>query len=106
MKNYLNVPQTRVLLYFLHLFDESAVDLLDSLKTPAFKVASFELTDLPLMRYIASKKKPILISTGMGSLEEIEEAVSTIKECNNQDIYYFTVLVVILLLLMNPIFQI
>ena len=59
------------------------------MKTPAFKVASFELTDLPLMRYIASKKKPILISTGMGSLEEIEEAVSTIKECNNQDILLF-----------------
>ena len=70
-------------------FDETAVDLLDSLETPAFKVASFELIDLPLLRYIASKKKPILISTGMGSLEEIEEAVSTIKECNNQDILLF-----------------
>ena len=48
-------------------FDENAIDFLDSLNTPAYKIASFELTDLELIKYAASKKKPLLISTGMGS---------------------------------------
>lgn len=66
-------------------FDETAVDLLEELNTPAYKVASFELTDLPLIKYIASKKKPMIISTGMSSEEEIKEAIDTIKgEKNNQ----------------------
>ena len=60
-------------------FDENAVDLLDDLNTPAFKIASFEITDLPLIKYIAKKRKPILISTGMASLEEIHDAVETAK---------------------------
>ena len=66
-------------------FDETAVDLLESLNTPAYKVASFELTDIPLIKYIASKQKPIIISTGMSSEEEIEDAINAIKgEKNNQ----------------------
>ena len=56
-------------------FDETAVDLLDSLEVPAFKVASFEIVDLPLIKYIALKKKPILMSTGMASLDEISRAI-------------------------------
>jgi len=61
-------------------FDEKAVDMLEDLNTPAYKVASFELTDIPLIKYIASKKKPILISTGMGSEEEIDEAIQIVRE--------------------------
>lgn len=57
-------------------FDESAVDLLEELSTPAYKIASFELCDLPLIRYIAKTKKPILISTGMANLNEIDEAIN------------------------------
>ena len=70
-------------------FDESAVDLLEALDTPAYKIASFELTDLPLIEYIAKRNKPILISTGMGSLDEIEEAITTIKSCGNEQILMF-----------------
>lgn len=70
-------------------FDESAVDLLDLLNVPAFKVASFEIVDLPLIKYIASKKKPILMSTGMASLEEIGNAIDSAKSAGNQDLALF-----------------
>jgi len=58
-------------------FDNTAVDFLEEMDVPAYKVASFELTDTPLIRCIARTKKPIIMSTGMGSIEEVAEAVET-----------------------------
>ena len=67
-------------------FDYEAVDLLDEVRVPAFKVASFEIVDLELLKYIAKKKKPIILSTGMANIEEIEEALSAIRSQRNNNI--------------------
>ena len=56
---------------------------------PAYKIASFELTDIHLIKYVAKTQKPMLISTGMGSLEEIEEAVKVARDAGNRDLLLF-----------------
>jgi pseudaminic acid synthase len=67
-------------------FDESAVDLLDELGVPAFKIASFEAIDLPLIAYTARRGKPMIISTGMSNLGEINDAVTTARENGCQEL--------------------
>jgi N-acetylneuraminate synthase len=70
-------------------FDESAVDLLYSLNAPAYKVASFEIIDLPLIKYIAEKKRPIFMSTGMASIKEIRAAINTAQKFGCEQIAIF-----------------
>ncbi len=67
-------------------FDETAVDFLEKLNCPMYKVSSFEMTDLPLIKKIASTKKPIIISTGMANLDEIQSAYKIAKKYGSKDI--------------------
>ena len=68
-------------------FDKTAVDFLEELANPIYKIASFEITDIDLIQYVASKDKPIILSTGIAEEEDISLALHTIREINNKPLY-------------------
>lgn len=80
------IAENAGLIFFSTPFDKTAVDFLEKINVPAYKIASYEITDIPLIEHIASKGKPIIISTGVATLCDIEEAVSTCKRKGNDQI--------------------
>jgi pseudaminic acid synthase len=85
-KELFRIAKEEDLICFSSPFDNTAVDFLENLNCPAYKIASFEITDIPLIKYVASKNKPVIISTGIATLEDIELAVNTCKSVGNNDI--------------------
>ena len=85
-KELFDFAKERGIYLFSTPFDETALDLLESLDCPSYKIASFEMTDLPLIEYVAKTGKPMIISTGMATLEEIGETVETAKAAGNKEL--------------------
>ena len=81
-----NLAKEEQIICFSSPFDFSAVDLLEKLNSPIYKIASYEITDIPLIKYVASKSKPVIISTGCATFKDIELAISTIRAEKNNDI--------------------
>jgi pseudaminic acid synthase len=80
------VAKEEGLICFSSPFDVKAVDFLEELNVPAYKIASFEITDIPLIRYTASKQKPLILSTGIATKEDIELAIATCREVGNNQL--------------------
>ncbi len=80
------IAEEEGLICFSSPFDKTSVDFLEDMNVPAYKIASFEINDIPFIEYVASKGKPILISTGIARLADIEEALSACKRMGNSQV--------------------
>ncbi|KEI81822.1 pseudaminic acid synthase [Clostridium botulinum] len=80
------IAEEEGLICFSSPFDKTAVDFLEDMNVPAYKIASFEITDIPLIEYVASKGKPIIISTGIATMTDIELAINACKRVGNNEI--------------------
>jgi pseudaminic acid synthase len=85
-KQIMDVAKEEGLICFSSPFDPTSVEFLETLNVPAYKIASFEITDIPLIELIASKGKPVIISTGIAEQEDIELALDACKRMGNNDI--------------------
>lgn len=85
-KELFKVAKNEGLVCFSSPFDKTAVDFLEELENPIYKIASFEITDVPLIKYAASKMKPLIISTGIAEYDDIKLAVESCKAMGNDDI--------------------
>ena len=85
-KELYNYAKKKNIIFLSTPFDFESVNFLNELDIPAFKISSGDLTNIPFLEYVAEKKKPIILSTGMATLGEIEEAINTIKNIGNKDI--------------------
>lgn len=80
------IAEEEGLICFSSPFDKTSVDFLEDINVPAYKVASFEITDIPLIEYIASKGKPMIISTGIATISDIQLAINACKKVGNEQI--------------------
>lgn len=80
------IAESLGLIFFSSPFDKTAVDFLSGMDVPAYKIASYEITDVPLIEYVASKGRPVIISTGIATLSDIEEAASACRHAGNDQL--------------------
>lgn len=85
-KEIANYADKKHIIFLSTPFDEKSADLLEKLNVPAFKIGSGDLTNLPLLEHIAKKDKPMIISTGMSTLDEVRDAVNTVKNAGNSQL--------------------